>query len=120
MGSCTEAYDPSKGLEEPPEQVRVVETETTGGVDGSIQVQEGGVVLRDGGPDQVPLPPVQLARHFDRNVSSEVGRHHQWLDLKDPLEWSRLQGALIRLKGKKKDGEQGTTTNQADAQQAPS
>ena len=75
MGNCNERYDPS--------------------IEGELE----DVPATHGRSSPDSLPP-RLMADFSVELTSEVLRRREWLNLVDPLEWSRLQTALIQFKGK--------------------
>ena len=105
MESCTETYDPSVEMdaeeaveEEASTRTMMMMNEEDGAVgeeEEEAREEEEEVVVD---PPHLPLPPrVRLVREWDFEASLPVIRRHQWLELRDPTEWSRLQRALVQI-----------------------
>ncbi len=91
MESCTVRYDPS--VEADPPEVEVVN---------AARLFPPGVnIPRDA---LLPAPPVRLIRDLDRDVlAMSIVRQREFMGLRDTDEWGRLQVAMIRFKGTRRD-----------------
>jgi hypothetical protein len=92
MESCTARYDPS--VEADPE-VEVVN---------AARLPAGVNIPRDA---LLPAPPVRLIRDLDRDVAMSIVRQREFVGLRDTDEWGRLQAAMIRFKGTRRDDDAG-------------
>ncbi len=51
-----------------------------------------------------PAPPVRLTRDLDRDVAMSIVRQREFMGLRDTDgEWGRLQAAMIRFKGMRRE-----------------
>ena len=99
MGNCDDRYDPS--IEADPEQVPPATIAP--GIDNQLTIDNTSTTNDAATVDEEEPPPPALFAEFNADVTAAVLRKREWLDLVDPVEWSRLQAALIGLKGFKRN-----------------
>ena len=91
-GELTVRYDP---LVEADPEVEVVN---------AARLPAGVNIPRDA---LLPAPPVRLIRDLDRDVAMSIVRQREFVGLRDTDEWGRLQAAMIRFKGTRRDDDAG-------------
>ena len=91
MESCETTYDPSVEMEA--EEVVAVEEQQ------HLHLQPIDIEEEIGAPSLV-IGLEEEPDEVDWEANISIARRHEWLELRDSNEWSRLQRALTVLKGR--------------------